>query len=141
MQDAEVVAFLSHLAVKRNVSANTQNQALNALVFFYRYVIANPLGDLTKTARAKKPVKLTVVLSREEVALVLNELKGTHRLIGAILYGSGLRVTEALRLRVKDVDFGDSCLHIHDGKGARIVSLTLPHNCTNRSRFTWHRLG
>jgi integron integrase len=126
MHDDEVVAFLTHLAVKRNVSANTQNQALNALVFFYRHVMANPLGDLTKTARAKKPMKLPVVLSREEVSLVLNELKGTHRLIGAMLYGSGLRVTEALRLRVKDVDFGYSCLHIHDGKGHkdRIVNLS-----------------
>lgn len=73
--------------------------------------MANPLGDLTKTARAKKPMRLPVVLSRQEVARVLNELKGTHRLIGTMLYGSGLRVTEALRLRVKDVDFAYSCLY------------------------------
>jgi|TARA_B100001971_G_scaffold214040_1_gene249437 integron integrase len=122
MHDAEVVAFLSHLAVNRNVSASTQNQALNALVYFYRNVMGNPLGE---TAHAKRPVKLPVVLSRDEVALILNELRGTHRLIGAMLYGSGLRVMEGLRLRVKDADYAYSCLHIQDGKGQkdRIVNL------------------
>ncbi len=124
--DAEVVAYLSHLAVKRNVAANTQNQALSALVFLYKHVLGKPLGDLTNAVRAKKPLKLPVVLSRNEVRNVLTELTGTHRLIGALLYGSGLRLMEALQLRIKDVDFGYQCLHIHNAKGARDRIVTFP---------------
>jgi site-specific recombinase XerD len=91
MHEAEVVSFLTHLAVDRDVAANTQNQALNALVFLYRYVIVHPLGDISAAARAKKPQKLPVVLIQDEVRMLLVRLKGVHLLIGALLYGSGLR--------------------------------------------------
>lgn len=123
--DAAVVAFLTHLAVDRKVSANTQNQALNALVFLYKQVLRQPLGDISAAARAKRPQRLPTVLSREEVTTILIRLEGKHRTVGALLYGSGLRLMECLRLRVKDLDFNYSCIHVHDGKGAkdRIVSL------------------
>lgn len=121
----EVAEFLTYLAVQRRVSANTQNQALNALVFFYRYVIDKPLGDITTATRAKTPQKLPVVLSREEVGLVLSRLEGRNRLLGSLLYGSGTRLLETLRLRVKDINFEYSCIHIHDGKGRKDRVVTL----------------
>ncbi len=126
MHDPEVVQFLSHLAVKRKVSASTQNQALNALVFLYRYVLQNPLGDISAASRAKRPLKLPVVLNRDEIRNVLLRLDGTHRLLGALLYGSGLRLLEGLRLRVKDLDFSYSCIHVHDGKGGKDRIVVFP---------------
>ena len=126
MGDAEVVAFLTHLAVNREVSASTQNQALSALLFLYANVICRPIGDITQSVRAKRPRKLPTVLSREEVRAILAELEGIHKLVGAVLYGSGLRLLEALRLRVKDVDFEYQSLHIHDAKGAKDRIVTFP---------------
>jgi integron integrase len=126
MHDAEVVEFLTHLAVNRHVSASTQNQALNALVFMYRHVIKHALGDITSTTRAKQPKKLPVVLTRQEVALLLMSLNGIHRLIGSMLYGSGLRISECISLRIKDINYEYCCLHIHNAKGQkdRIVTLS-----------------
>lgn len=89
MHDQEVIDYLTYLAVKRKVAANTQNQALNALVFLYKHVVNKPLGDITSAARAKRPRKLPTVLSRDEVKELLLRLRGTHLLIGALLYGSG----------------------------------------------------
>ena len=126
MGEVEVIAFLTYLAVERDVAANTQNQALQALVFLYRHVLNRPLGDITSAVRAKKPQKLPVVLDRNEVRAILHELEGTNKLIGAILYGSGLRLMEALKLRVKDLDFEYQCIHIHDAKGAKDRIVTLP---------------
>ncbi|MDZ7686928.1 MAG: integron integrase [Gammaproteobacteria bacterium] len=126
MGDQEVIDFLTYLAVSRHVSANTQNQALQALVFLYKHVIKQPLGDVTSAVRAKKPEKLPVVLDRHEVRSVLNELEGVYKLIGAILYGSGLRLLEALQLRVKDLDFEYQCIHIHDAKGQKDRIVTFP---------------
>ena len=126
MGDLEVVAFLTHLAVNRNVAANTQNQALNALVFLYKRVIGKPLGDLSKSVRAKKPKKLPVVLTRDEVRRVLFTLQGSQRLILTLLYGSGLRLMKALQLRVKEFEFNYQCLHIHDAKGHKDRIVTFP---------------
>jgi integron integrase len=126
MHDRQVIEFLSYLAVERDVSANTQNQALNALVFLYRHVLANPLGDISSSVRARKPQKLPVVLSREEVKALLVQLQGVHQLIGSLLYGSGLRLLECLQLRVRDLDFNYSCIHIHNGKGAKDRIVALP---------------
>lgn len=125
LHDEHVVAFLTHLAVKRCVSASTQNQALNALAFLYRYVLNRPLGDITAAARARRPQNLPCVLSRDEVKQLLLMLNATNRLIGSLLYGSGMRLTECLQLRVKDIDYEYSCVHIHNGKGKkdRIVAL------------------
>jgi len=95
-------------------------------VFLYKNVIDSPLGDISADARAKKPQKLPVVLSQEEVKTLLIRLQGIHLIIAALLYGSGLRLMECLRLRVKDIDFHYHCLHVHDGKGAKDRIVTLP---------------
>lgn len=128
MHEVEIVSYLTYLAVSRGVSPSTQNQALNAIVFFFRHVLERPLGDITTAARAKRPQRLPVVLDRSDVKQLLIELDGTHRLIAALLYGSGLRLMEGLRLRVKDIDFEYCCLHVHDGKGQKDRVVTLPQS-------------
>ncbi len=122
----EVNAFLSHLAVDRNVSASTQAQALSALVFLYRNVLDDPLPWIDDIVRARRSRKLPVVLSREEVRSLLAPMKGTPRLVAAILYGGGLRLLEALRLRIKDVDFAARLLVVREGKGAKDRRTMLP---------------
>jgi integron integrase len=126
MYDTEVAEFLTFLAVERKVSASTQNQALNALAFLYKHVIGRPLGDITTATRARKPMKLPTVLNRDEVSQILKSLQGRNKIVGGLLYGSGLRLTECLQLRVKDIDYNYNCVHIHDGKGRkdRIVTLS-----------------
>lgn len=118
-------AFLTHLAVARNVAASTQNQALCALLFLYRWVLNRPLDEL-RIVRANRPRRLPVVLTREEVRRLLAELSGTNRLVAQLLYGGGLRVMEAARLRVKDVDFGRSEIVVRDGKGFKDRVTVLP---------------
>ena len=115
----EVRAFLSHLATERRVSASTQNQALAALTFLYRHVLGEELEPLGEVARARRPARLPVVLSRAEVRAVLLELRGAHWLVAGLLYGAGLRLLEALRLRVKDLDFDAGVLTVRRGKGAK----------------------
>jgi integron integrase len=122
----EVNAFLSHLAVDGNVSASTQAQALSALVFLYRHVLDDPLPWIDDIVRASRPRKLPVVLSREEVGSVLGAMSGTPRLVAAVLYGGGLRLLEALRLRIKDVDFAARLLVVREGKGAKDRRTMLP---------------
>jgi integron integrase len=114
-----VEAFLSHLAVNRKVAAATQNQALNALLFLYRRVLEVDLPWVTGVIRAKKPTRLPVVLSVEEVAAVLASLRGVHWIIGGLLYESGLRLMECLRLRVKDLDLTARQLTVRSGKGQK----------------------
>jgi integron integrase len=113
----EIGAFLTHLAVAKRVSASTQNQALGALLFLYREVLRQEIGQVEEVVRAKRPRKLPVVLTQDEVRLLFSNLHGTHRLIGTLLYGSGLRLMECLRLRVKDLDFGSHQITLRDGKG------------------------
>ena len=122
----EVEAFLTHLAVNRNVAGSTQNQALAALLFLYKEVLKIDLPWLEGVVRAKKPKHLPVVLTREEVARVLAELSGVHWLVANLLYGSGLRVLEALRLRVKDVEFARGEILVRDGKGQKDRVTMLP---------------
>jgi integron integrase len=116
---AHVEAFLTHLAIERNVAAATQDQALNALLFLYRRVLEVELSWIEGVVRAKKPSRLPVVLTPAEVAAVLAGLHGKHWLIAALLYGSGLRLMECLRLRVKDIDLGGKQIIVRSGKGAR----------------------
>jgi integron integrase len=123
---AEIEAFLSELATHGKVAASTQNQALNALVFLYREVLGTRELDLRDVVRAKRPARLPVVLSRAEVKLVLAELRGKHRLVATLLYGSGLRLLEGLRLRVKDLDFRLGEIRLRDGKGRRDRVTMLP---------------
>jgi integron integrase len=123
----EVEAFLTHLAVERQVSASTQNQALAALLFLYRELLQQDV-DLAGVVRARTRQRLPVVLSREEVRAVREELEGTPALVVGLLYGSGLRLMEALRLRVKDLDFGRRELLVRDGKGGKDRVTLLPQS-------------
>ena len=125
MREPEVNAFLTHLAVARNVTASTQNQAMCALLFLYAAVLGEPLDEL-QVVRATRPKRLPVVLTRDEVRAVLGRLEGTHALIGRVLYGTGMRLLECLRLRVKDVDFGLNQITIREGKGAKDRLTVLP---------------
>lgn len=122
----EVEAFLTHLAVKRNVAPSTQNQALAALLFLYRNVLEIDLPWLDNVTRAKKPSRLPVVMTAEEVRLVLAQLDGVHHCVASLMYGSGLRLMEAIRLRVKDVDFARQEIIVRDGKGGKDRRTMLP---------------
>lgn len=122
----EIRAFLTHLAVERNVTASTQNQALNALVFLYHQLLLMPLGDFIDAERAKRPARLPCVMTQGEVRQVLNAMAGTPKLIAQLLYGAGLRVNEGLSLRVKDVDFSARHLLIRDAKGGNDRVTILP---------------
>jgi integron integrase len=122
----EVRAYLSHLATTRNVAASTQNQALNALVFLYDQVLHTELGSFRGFVRAKRPRRLPLVLSREEVRRLLTAMRSTNRLIASLLYGAGLRISEALRLRVKDLDFDRHQLMVRAGKGNKDRRAILP---------------
>ena len=121
----EVEAFLKHLVIEGNVASSTQNQALSALIFLYKHVLKQPLGHVD-VMWAKKPKRLPVVLTKNEVQQVLKHLTGVPLLVSQILYGGGLRLNECLRLRVKDVDFGQQMLIIRDGKGQKDRTTTLP---------------
>jgi integron integrase len=126
MGPPEITAFLTALAVRRGVSASTQNQALAALLFLYKEVLKTDPGWLEGIVRAKRPKRLPVVLSRSEVQRLLSFLRGTPWLIGVVLYGSGLRLMEVLRLRVKDVDFQRGEILVREGKGAKDRVTVLP---------------
>ena len=126
MGGPEVTRFLTHLAVDAHVSASTQNQALSAVLFLYRDVLHVELPWLDDVVRAKRPARLPVVLTRDEIAAVLHELHGVERIMASLLYGAGLRLLECCRLRVKDVDLARRELTIRSGKGAkdRVAPLT-----------------
>jgi len=124
--EPEVTAFLSHLATERKVAAATQNQALAALLFLYKQVLGRELGWFDDLVRAKRPVRLPVVLTRGEVAALLAQLKGAHWLMASILYGAGLRLMECLRLRVKDIDIAYRQILVRDGKGGKDRVSMLP---------------
>ncbi len=131
MGDDEVNQFLTHLAVKDRVAASTQTQALCAIVFLYRYVLDAELGSLDGLVRAKKKKNLPVVFTREEAGRVLENMTGTHWIMANLLYGSGLRLMECIRLRVKDVDFGYNQIVVRDGKGKKDRVTMLPEAITD----------
>ena len=126
MGAAEVTAFLTALAVSSKVAASTQNQALSALLFLYREVLGVELPWLDDVVRAKRPLRLPVVLTRDEVRAVLQRLDGVARLMAILLYGAGLRLLECCRLRVKDVDFAMNQITVRDGKGHKDRPTMLP---------------
>jgi integron integrase len=130
----EVNAFLTHLAVEGRVSASTQAQALSALVFLYRHVLDDPLPWLNEVVRAERRRKLPVVLTREEVRALLGSLEGTARIVASLLYGCGLRLLEALRLRIKDADFGSRLIVVREGKGAKDRRTMLPDSVRDALR-------
>ena len=122
----EIRQFLSHLAVEGRVSASTQNVALCALLFLYRDVLGTELSFVDGVVRAKRPARLPVVFSRQEVEAIMSRLPGVYRLIAGLLYGSGLRLLEALRLRVKDLDFDYMEILVRDGKAEKDRRTVLP---------------
>jgi integron integrase len=128
MGEDEVTAFLTFLAREGNVAASTQNQALSALLFLYKEVLKQEIGWLDSVERAKKPARLPVVLSTDEVHKIFAHLTGTHRLMAGLLYGAGLRLMECVRLRVKDIDFGYAKITVREGKGGKDRVTMLPIN-------------
>ena len=128
MREEEIREFLTYLARDGHVAPSTQNQALSALLFLYQHVLKEEIGWLGNVERAKKPARLPVVLTRDEVHKLLAHLHGTPRLMAGLLYGSGLRLMECMRLRVKDVDFGYAKITVRDGKGAKDRVTMLPIN-------------
>jgi integron integrase len=126
MGEAEITAFLSALATQGRVSASTQSQALSALVFLYRVVLRTDIDWLNGIVRAKRPVRLPVVLTRREVRAILNQMQGTPLLMASLMYGAGLRLLECARLRIKDVDFAKGEITVRDGKGGKDRITMLP---------------
>lgn len=125
MGKAEVDAWLGYLAAQRNVSINTQKTALNAVVFLYRQFLGIDLGKLNFD-RTNKGRRLPVVFTHDEAMAVIGHLEGHHRLLASLMYGTGLRVMEAVRLRVQDVDFGNKCLFVREAKGDKWRRTLLP---------------
>jgi integron integrase len=135
-----VEAFLSHLASGRSVAAATQAQALAALLFLYKRVLRIDLPWISNVTRARRPKRLPVVLTRAEVHALLDQLRGPYWVIGRLLYGSGLRLLEALRLRVKDVDLATRTLLVRDGKGMKDRITVLPDSLIEPLRIRLDRL-
>jgi integron integrase len=122
----DVKKYLTHLALHSRVSASTQNQAFNSLLFLYRHILHKDLDDLTSVVRAKRKMNLPTVLSRDEVKKLLSFLNGQYLLMAQLMYGCGLRLMECLRLRIKDVDFENDLLMVHSGKGEKDRALMIP---------------
>ena len=139
MGGAELEAFLTHLAVVDKVAASTQNQALNAVLFLYRYVLKQPLETKINAVRAKRPRYLPTVLTPSEVIAVIRQLSGVHNLLVKVLYGSGLRLSEALRLRIKDIDFEQHQIVVRDTKGGENRVTMLPESIAEELKI--HLLG
>ena len=128
MGEDEITDFLSHLARESRIAASTQNQALSALLFLYKEVLKRQIGWLERIERAKRPTRLPVVLTRPEARRLFSHLDGVYRLMAGLLYGSGLRLMECVRLRIKDVDFGYLQITVREGKGGKDRVTMLPVN-------------
>ena len=126
MGESEIAQFLSSLASDAHVSASTQNQALNALLFLYREILKKDIGYVNGVVRAKRPNRLPAVLTRQEVRSILASLDGSDWIIAMLLYGAGLRLMECLRLRVKDIDFTSNQIVVRAGKGDKDRHTMLP---------------
>jgi len=124
----EINRFLTHLAVDGNVAASTQNQALCALVFLYTKVLKQDVGEFGEIVRAKRPARLPVVLTEGETERILSHLSGIHKLMALLMYGTGMRIIEVLRLRVKDIEFEQRAIIVRDGKGEKDRAVPLPQN-------------
>ena len=124
--EKKIETYLTFLARDRNVAPSTQNQALNALVFLYKHVLKQPLNEKINAERAAKKVKIPVVLTRDETKRIIGAMTGIHQLVVKLLYGSGLRIIECLRLRVHDIDFDMKALTVRSGKGDKDRVTTFP---------------
>lgn len=128
MGTGEIEEFLTHLVLDLKVASSTQNQAFNALQFLYRQVLNMNLDDQINAVRAKRPLRLPTVMSKDETLRVIRALDGVYRLMAMLLYGSGVRLMECVRLRVEDVDFSLNQIIVRDGKGTRDRATVLPEN-------------
>jgi integron integrase len=126
MAEPEIRLFLSHLAIDKEVSPSTQNQAFNALIFLYGSVLKQPLGKISDIERAKRAKHIPIVFTKEEARSVISKLAGEHKLMAALLYGSGLRLMECVRLRVQDIDFASNYIVVMDAKGNKDRITILP---------------
>lgn len=134
LDSARVIGFLTHLAVEKKVSKATQSQAFNALLFFFRNVLLRDLDISSMAVRAKRGQRLPVVLSRQEVSRLLDQLVGVHALMARLIYGCGLRLNECMTLRVKDVDFEQGCVVVRAGKGDKDRMTVLPDSLVDDLR-------
>lgn len=135
MGKVEVEAYLTHLAVKRNVSASTQNQALSAILYLYKHVLEQDIEWIENVVRAKRPKFLPTVLSKSEVKCLLDEMNGTYQLIAQLLYGAGLRLMEVMRLRIQDINFEYNQIIIRSGKGNKDRVSILPNNVVDKLKL------
>ncbi len=140
VNSSQVREFLSHLALNERISASTQNQAMSALLFLFRHVLGQELGDMTLTLRAKTRKKIPVVLTKREVRMVIDELDGTTQLMVQLLYGTGMRISECTRLRVKDVGFEECILTIRQGKGNKDRRTVFPKSLVEPLKFHLDRV-
>jgi integron integrase len=124
--EKKIETYLTFLARERNVAPSTQNQALNALVFFYKHVLEQPLNEKINAERAARKIRIPVVLTRDETKRIIGAMTGIHQLVVKLLYGSGLRIIECLRLRVHDIDFDMKALTVRSGKGDKDRVTTFP---------------
>ena len=131
MGEKEIERFLSHLATNEKVAASTQRQALNALVFLYRDVLLKPLDNSIAPVRSKRKRRPPTVLTEKEVKSIFDHMRGTHLLMARLIYGSGIRLMECIRLRIQDVDFGQGQIYIRDGKGGKDRTTYLPKIITD----------
>lgn len=131
MGEQEITAFLTYLAVKKNVAASTQNQALSAILFLYKKILNQDLDWMDGIVRAKRPQRIPEVLTPEQVRALLKQLTGTHQLIARLLYGTGMRLMEAIRLRVRDINFGYRQITVRSGKGEKDRVTILPDSLIN----------
>lgn len=138
MGGAEIAAFLTHLATDRHVSASTQNQALQAILFLYNHVLGQPVGLILGVERAKRPRRLPVVLSSGEVRSVLSRMVGVPRLCGVLMYGRGLRISECLSLRAKDIDFDRFEMVVRAGKVFPAARVYVERDSGLRRRHHYH---
>jgi integron integrase len=134
MAEGEVTQFLTHLARDRHVAPSTQNQALSALLFLYKDVLKQDIGWLENVERARRPTKMPVVLSHAELKRVFRHMHGVTKLMAGLLYGSGLRLMECVRLRVKDIDFESAQITVRDAKGGKDRVTMLPLNLAEALR-------
>lgn len=139
LAEKEISQFLTHLAVKENVAAATQNQALSAILFLYKIVLPKELGKI-ENIRAKKPRRVPVVLTKNEITRIFRHLSGTQKLIAGLMYGSGLRLMEALRIRIKDIDFGYNQITVRDGKGQKDRVTMFPQSLTTDMQLHLNRV-
>ncbi|MFZ0726036.1 MAG: integron integrase [Desulfobacterales bacterium] len=141
MGKAHIEAFLSHLATEKKVSASTQRQALNAIIFLYRRVLNQPLEEQIEPVKAKRHVRPPAVMTQAEVQRVMAGMAGTHLLMAKILYGCGLRLMECVRLRVQDVDFDRNVLYVRQAKGGKDRTTLFPHSIQPELRLHLEKVG